>query len=141
MPIETCDECRFDGADYTDSDLLGTLRALAPMWRTTIEGIDPEVLAQRPAEGVWSAIEYAAHSRDIVGAMGYLLHLTLTEDHPRLDPSPDATPEPAVPATIEEAITMLDANAARVVTKCDAMSTDEWARLVSIGDTTVDARW
>ena len=48
MPNETCDGCGFDTGDYTRADLLGTLRALAPIWRDTTQGIDESVLAARP---------------------------------------------------------------------------------------------
>jgi MOSC domain-containing protein YiiM len=141
VPIETCDECRFDAADYNRSDLLGTLRAIAPMWRETVERVDAEFLARSPSPGVWSALEYASHSRDIVGAMGYLLHLTLTQDHPILDPPPEQTPEPVTPGSIDEAIDALAANAARVSKKCGSMTDADWSRLVTIGDGTVDAQW
>ena len=91
MPNETCDGCGFDAAAYSHEDLLGTVRALAPMWRHTTEGIGESVLTTRPASGVWSALEYASHSRDVTGVMGYLLHLALTEDHPVLEPPPPET--------------------------------------------------
>jgi len=54
--VETCGQCGFDAAAYTPDDLLGTLRALAPIWRTATEGIDPAILAARPAPDVWSAM-------------------------------------------------------------------------------------
>ena len=35
----------------TCPDTLGTLRALAPMWEQTIEGVDADVLAHAPGAG------------------------------------------------------------------------------------------
>ena len=100
VAVETCEACRFDGAQYDRSDALGTVRALAPMWEQTIEGIDAAVLAQRPAPGVWSAVEYLSHSADVVANMGRLLHATLTIDDLELpevpeptDPDPEPLPE------------------------------------------------
>jgi hypothetical protein len=58
--------CGFDAADYTPLDLLGTLRALAPIWRTMTEGVDESVLATRPVPDAWSAIEHAAYTRDVI---------------------------------------------------------------------------
>ena len=140
MANETCDGCGFDASDYTHADLLGTLRALAPMWRTMTDGIEP-VLAARPAPGVWSAIEYAAHSRDVTGAMGYLLHLALTQDHPVLaGPAPE-TPEPDVPPTLAAAVTGLDKNVARVNAKAGAIVESDWARPITLGEETVDIGW
>ena len=141
MPNETCAGCGFDATDYTREDLLGTMRALAPMWRHAIEGIDDAVLAARPSPGVWSALEYASHSRDVTGVMGYLLHLALTDDHPVLEPPPPETPEPTVPPTLEDAIRELDKNVARLNAKGARMSDDDWSRPITLGDDTVDAEW
>lgn len=138
---ETCDGCGFDATAYTHADLLGTLRALAPMWRTMVEGIDTSVLTARPEPGTWSAIEYAAHSRDITGAMGYLAHLALSQDHPQLAGPAPATPEPEVPATIAAAITELDKNVARLNAKCSAIGAHDWARPITLGPDTVDVSW
>ena len=44
-----CAACGFDVADYTQDDLLGTLRALVPMWRTMTMVIDDAVLATSPS--------------------------------------------------------------------------------------------
>ena len=140
VPGETCEACGFDAADYTQQDLLGTLRALAPIWRTMTEGIDADVLAARPAPEVWSAVEYAAHSRDVTGAMGYLLHLALTEDHPSLGPPPDDV-DHDVPDELDKAIAGLEENAARLVRKASKAGDEEWAREVDIGDDTVDGTW
>ena len=51
VPVETCEACRFDGAQYDRSDTLGTLRALAPMWQQAIEGIDARRARAAPAPG------------------------------------------------------------------------------------------
>ena len=80
------------------------------MWRTMTEGMPDRVLSARPAGGTWSAMEYAAHSRDITEAMGRLLHYTLTTDHPRLDGPPPEAPDPTPAASMSDAITELDQN-------------------------------
>jgi MOSC domain-containing protein YiiM len=64
-PVETCEACRFDGAQYDLRDTLGTLRALGQMWRWAVEGVDPSVLATRPEPSVWSALEYTVHSAEV----------------------------------------------------------------------------
>jgi hypothetical protein len=46
---ETCEQCGFDGARYDVRDILGTLRAIGPMWDETTEAIDEHVLRARPA--------------------------------------------------------------------------------------------
>jgi MOSC domain-containing protein YiiM len=139
--VETCGQCGFDAAAYARDDLLGTLRALAPIWRTATEGIDPAILAARPAPGVWSAMEYAAHSRDVTAAMGFLLHIALTEDAPALDPFPPDPPAPEVAASMRETIAQLDKNVARLNGRATKMSDDDWRRTVTAGDQTADATW
>ena len=139
--VETCDACGFDAAQYTRHDLLGTLRALAPIWRTTTEGIDAAILAARPAPAVWSAMEYAAHSRDVTAAMGLLLHVALTQDAPVLDAFPADPPEPEVAASMREAITQLDKNVARLNGRASKLTEAEWHRTVTAGADTADAAW
>ena len=112
--IETCDECGFDAADYTHQDLFGTLRALAPMWRTMTEGMPPSVVVARPASHTWSALEYAAHSRDITDAMGRLLQFTLTSAEPRLDGPPPEPPTPSPAGSMDDTIAALEASVARL---------------------------
>jgi MOSC domain-containing protein YiiM len=139
--IETCALCGFDNAEYTRQDLLGTLRALAPMWRTMTEGMPDRVLSARPAGGTWSAMEYAAHSRDITEAMGRLLHYTLTTDQPRLDGPPPELPDPTPAASISEAITELDQNVARLHSRALGLDDDQWDRTIIAGDQELDVRW
>ena len=64
MEHERCDACGFDGARYDDASLLHALRILGPRWRSLLSQTGPE-LRERPEPEVWSALEYAAHSRDI----------------------------------------------------------------------------
>src|SRR5438132_6420420 len=59
-----CEACGFDGAGYDDVSLLDALRVLGPRWRRLL-GESGADLRVRPEPDVWSAIEYAAHSRDI----------------------------------------------------------------------------
>lgn len=144
MPVanETCEACRFDGAQYDLSDTLATVRALAPMWEQTIEGVPLEVLTTRPAPPVWSAVEYLAHTADVVANMGRLLHATLTVDDLALPPVPD-TPDPA-PESLEDALARLKANATRLQDKAaglDGPADPRWQRAVHAGDDTVDAAW
>jgi hypothetical protein len=64
MTSERCGACGFDGAVYEDDALLEELRALGPRWAGLLAGAGPW-LRIRPAPGVWSAIEHAAHSREV----------------------------------------------------------------------------
>jgi MOSC domain-containing protein YiiM len=141
VPVETCAACRFDGGQYDLQDTLGTLRALAPMWAQTIEGVAPHVLETRPSPEVWSAAEYLAHSADVTAAMGRLLHATLTVDDLELDVPPDADP---APEPVADALARLTANVQRLHDKAaslDGADDARWARTARAGDQVVDAAW
>jgi MOSC domain-containing protein YiiM len=137
---ETCAACGFDASDYTHNDLLGTLRALAPIWRTTAEGIDASVLAARPAEGVWSALEYAAHSRDVTAMMSYAVTRALEEETPDFGAPPEAG-EPAVPDSLAAAIAQLDKHVAKLNGAANRMGAAGWARPFVVGGEVLDVRW
>jgi MOSC domain-containing protein YiiM len=142
-PPETCPTCRFDGAEYDVRDALGTLRALGPMWRQTVEGLPEDVLLTRPSSGVWSAAEYAAHSADVAQAMGRLLHGILTLD----DLEVEAVPEghaPDVSDGFEAAVVRLEANLARLHDAARRVGGDadpRWSRTAWAAGHTVDAGW
>jgi hypothetical protein len=52
------------------------------------------VLRQRPAPGVWSALEYAAHVRDVFSWYDERVGRSLVEDRPTFEgPGPDARAE------------------------------------------------
>lgn len=142
-PPETCASCLFDGAEYDGRDALGTLRALGPMWRQTVEGLPEGLLLARPAPAVWSAAEYAAHSGDVVQAMGRLLHGILALD----DLEVEAVPEghaPDVADGFEAALSRLEANLTRLHDAALRVGADDdprWGRTAVAAGHVVDAGW
>ena len=63
---EHCQACGFDEqASYDEQSLLDALRSLGPRWQQPLASAGPH-LRVRPAPQVWSAIEYAAHTRDVI---------------------------------------------------------------------------
>src|SRR4051812_12964703 len=135
MPVEICDECRFDGSAYTRDDASGTLRATGPRWRWTIADVDPALLSRRPAPAVWSVVEYIDHSATIIEAMGRLLHaMTTTGVDPFDAPQgPFAGPDDEPTALrVEDALTRLDANVARLHAKASTLKGDAWDATVVI---------
>ena len=69
MEHEHCGSCGFDGSEFDPDRLLAALHELGPNWDDLLSRAG-SLLRERPAPGTWSAIEYAAHSRDIT-----VLHL------------------------------------------------------------------
>jgi hypothetical protein len=78
---EQCAACGFDGSHYSDEGLLAAIRDLGPSWKALLgeAGTDLRI---RPGPEVWSAIEYAAHSRDITALHVFGVQQALSEDEP-----------------------------------------------------------
>ncbi len=142
-PPETCLGCGFDGAQYDLDDALGTLRAVAPMWRSLLDGIPASTVLTRPAAEVWSAAEYTAHAADVTQAMGRLLHGLLTVD----DLEVEAVPEdhaPDVSDGPEAALDRLTANLSRLhdrATRVGPEDHPDWARQALADGHRVDGAW
>lgn len=140
---ETCAACGFDGGDYDLDDTLGTLRVLAPMWRSTVEGITEDLLLARPTPEVWSAAEYTAHAADVTQAMGRLLHGLLTID----DLEVEAVPEGHAPDVSDGFGSMLDrltANLERLRQRAQRVGLEadaQWQRTALAGGHLVDGAW
>src|SRR4051812_8842954 len=135
MPVEICDECRFVGSAYTRDDARGTLRATGLRWRWTIADVEPALLSRRPAPAVWSIVEYIDHSATIIEAMGRLLHaMTTTRVEPFEAPQgPFASADDAPTALhVDDALSRLDANVARLHAKASALTGDAWDATVVI---------
>lgn len=86
-----CDECGFDWDG--DETRLGSFggRYSKPLSRF-LPNEDPDVvLRTRPAPEVWSALEYAAHMRDVLDFYRDRITRALTEDRPQYELlNPDA---------------------------------------------------
>lgn len=72
-----CPEC---GYELHDPAMTGErLKAGVPRWAAVLERSD---VSQRPSEGVWSPVEYASHSRDLIAVLGERVTAVLTEADP-----------------------------------------------------------
>jgi len=77
MEHEKCPACHFDGAELAGNGILGALRGLGPRWAALLADAGDE-LRVRPTPVTWSAIEYAAHSRDITALHRWAVDEALT---------------------------------------------------------------
>lgn len=81
MDHEQCAACGFDGSDYEPEQLVEAIRGLGPEWiRVLLEAGDE--LRSRPYPDTWSALEYAAHSRDVTALHVFGVEQALTADEP-----------------------------------------------------------
>lgn len=76
-----CAACGFDGSRYTDAQLLAELRGLGPIWADLLDDAGG-FLRVRPAPEVWSAMEYAVHSRGVFGFHAFGVEAALTGEEP-----------------------------------------------------------
>ncbi|MGI8983865.1 MAG: DinB family protein [Acidimicrobiales bacterium] len=136
MTGDRCEECGFDYQALDPADIPAALRPFAKRYRAPLSRFLPgedgdAVVRQRPAPGVWSALEYAAHVRDVFAINHRWIDLCLTEDRPVLDgPGPD---EQAVagryndddPVAVADAVA---ANAERLAVIMESVPVDGWDR-------------
>ena len=140
---ELCADCGFDGATYSDPELLASLRSLADRWRRQLAAAGGH-LRTRPAPTTWSAIEYAAHSRDVTALHAYGVEQALTVDEPTFPPIGDDILNHAVStygdADPDEVCDELATAAHRLAELADDAGADAWTRGLTVGDTRSDVR-
>jgi hypothetical protein len=87
MGLERCDECGFDPAELRPRNLPVAIRSYGRRYRAPLtrgladEDLD-EVVRRSPSAGVWSAIEYSAHVRDIFRVFDDRVRCALTDTEP-----------------------------------------------------------
>ena len=74
-----CPECGFEAAVHDVSDLPGLLETTASSWSQVLGRGDA---TDRPRPGVWSALEYGCHVRDVHVLFAERVRLMLAEDVP-----------------------------------------------------------
>jgi MOSC domain-containing protein YiiM len=143
MPVETCEACRFDGAQYDLSDTLGTLRALGQMWRWAVEDVDSSVVATRPEPSVWSALEYAVHSAEVAEIHRLGLEVLLGGADLALEEGGVELGDPDTSAGMAAALDRLQEALLAEATLAAAVPDDDprWTHTISAGEQKDDAAW
>lgn len=132
-----CEECGFVYDDLAAADIPAAVRSFARRYRAPLTrflpGEDGDYLVrERPEPATWSAVEYAAHVRDVFAGYAGWIELILAEDRPALEgPGPD---ELAAlrgyggedPAAVADA---LAASAERLAAVIGAVPGDGWERV------------
>jgi DinB superfamily len=85
---QRCPECAFDPNGVSAADLPAAVAGLgrryqAPLTRL-LPGEDASLLVAHPLPGVWSALAYACHVRDVLAVFDGRIERTLTKDTPAL---------------------------------------------------------
>lgn len=84
-----CEECGFDARAMSDAELVTTIASFARRFRAPLTRFLPgedgaAVVRHRPAPEVWSALEYAAHTRDVLRFYRERIERVVHEDRPVL---------------------------------------------------------
>jgi hypothetical protein len=125
---EVCGECGFDTRSVGRADISEIVRINAAAWPAVLARHDA---AHRPAPGVWSAVEYACHVRDVFRLFHERLALMLREDSPEFENwDQDATAVAQRYASQDPAVVTIElSDAARSVAAAfDAVADDAWGR-------------
>ncbi|MGC1184433.1 MAG: DinB family protein [Candidatus Dormiibacterota bacterium] len=81
-----CRECGFRFSSVTVSNASTSVEPVATSYRQVLTAnLDNPRLRQRPAEAVWSPLEYAAHMRDVLLLFGRRVDAIMREFEPALE--------------------------------------------------------
>jgi len=85
-----CEECGFDARSMSEDELVAMIASFARRYRAPLTRFLPgedgaAVVRRRPAPEVWSALEYACHSRDVLAFYRGRVERVLAEERPTFD--------------------------------------------------------
>ena len=144
MDHEQCEACKFDGSVYAPAQLVAAIRDLGPQWKGLLLDAGYE-LRLRPAPDTWSALEYAAHSRDVTALHVFGVEQALTIDEPSF---PGIEGDELVQSAAEGYSALdpdvvgreLDTQAGRLADLAQESGPTAWSRGITIGDSRSDVR-
>ena len=145
MDHERCEDCGFDGSTFDASGLLEALRVLGPAWEQVLDGAGGE-LRVRPATDVWSAIEYAGHSRDITALHVYAVDQALSLDEPVLmEIDADGLIDDAVAGYMDlnpdDVAHQIAAETGALADRATGVPVESWQRGITFGTERSDVRF
>jgi DinB superfamily len=82
--MNLCAECRFDWDTARDAAIT-TIATAGPRFTDALAVFDDVQVRTRPAPEVWSALEYAAHTRDTLDFYDERVRRVATEARPQLE--------------------------------------------------------
>jgi hypothetical protein len=88
MVPERCDECGFDGGQWSDADALAAVALLPARWRDNVDALDVASAQRRPIASMWSIAEYTDHIREVAFGMRFVLDVALADPGADLGASP-----------------------------------------------------
>ena len=141
-PLDRCNSCGFDSAEWDDADSANTIALAADLLRLWSAPLDNPSANTRPRPTTWSVAEYADHVREVLFGMRFLVEQSREEPGTDLGAMPrpgEAGPQrtlefvPTVAEVAKEAKAL-----SRLLIKMDA---DEWSGGVVLDGSLHTARW
>ena len=134
MDFERCDECGFNGEEWSDATALSAIAGLPTRFANAVGGLSSDDLLRRPLDGRWSIAEYADHVREVLFGMRFLLDMALTQPGTDLGESPSSPFEPQ-PRQIEiDAVLIgIEREATSLLESFSELSPEEWHSAVTLG--------
>lgn len=125
-----CAECEFEVREFPREDISGLIRTSIGEWLAVLQG-GHEALRQRPREDRWSALEYAAHVRDVFDLYDYRLGLMLAEvgpHYPNWNQDDTAIEKDYANSDPARVAVELAAAGERLASRFETVSGEDWAR-------------
>lgn len=123
-----CTECGFDASTLDRHQVATTLRAAN---FRLLALLDDPLVRERPAPGVWSALEYGCHVRDVHRLFLHRLGLMLDEDDPLFanwDQDATAIESRYELTDLDGLVGDLASDGERLASAFDAVHPDQWSR-------------
>ncbi len=131
-----CPECGLDYDTISPRDASGAVRSFPRRYRSLLTHFEPgedleAVIRQRPAEGVWSALEYTAHVAQTLDLMAPTIRQIVNEDNPHLfawDPDEQAEEQSYNNWSLLEAVGELESGCADLSMAIEYTPATDWNR-------------
>jgi len=123
-----CPECGFDASTLAARAVADGIRANAASWRALV---DHPLVAERPSDDRWSALEYTCHVRDVFRLYDHRLARMLTEDDPLFenwDQDATAVEDRYADQDPAQVVDVLESAGAKLAASFDRIAPDQWER-------------
>jgi hypothetical protein len=137
-----CDECGFDGEEWTDAGALSAIAGLPALFASAVAGLSPDQLLRRPVNGQWSIAEYGDHVREVLFGMRFLLDMAAAQPGTDLGESPSSPFQPE-PRHIDTGAVLvgIEREVSSLLESFSNLSPIQWHSSVILDGIDVDPSW
>lgn len=100
QPLDQCEQCGFDGAEWNDQDTIKTIQHAPDLLGHWSAALAAGLHNTRPESTTWSVAEYADHIRETLFGMRFIIDLAIGETGVDLGPIPPPN-EPGDPRLLD----------------------------------------